>query len=192
MSYESSSYHEAGHAVLMLLAEDVLGAPRLISALPTEDSAGRVIPSRACGDDTSPEAMRAFGRVLAGGAMAEQLAGFESRGAGGDARRLVKFARLAGREGNEFARECCDGAEFLLRLHWGGVKEIVKALGACGGTMGAPHGVGLARLMLHRRPMRQLGLTAKALLRLAPSLEKVPEIAVPLTAALAAPAEGPL
>jgi hypothetical protein len=185
MSIESTSYHEAGHAVLMLLSEDILGAPRLISALPSDDSAGRVMPGRECGEDFSPEAVRAFGRMLAAGAIAGTLAGFPSGGAVDDMRRLVRLGRDEGR-GDGFAKECIDCAEFLLRMHWGGVVEVANILQECGGELVEPYGIELARMALERKPTRQLGLTVEALLRLAPSLEKVPEIADPLKAALAA------
>jgi hypothetical protein len=118
MSIESTSYHEAGHAVLMLLSEDILGAPRLISALPSDTSAGRVMPGRECGENITPEAVRAFGRVLAAGGIAERLAGFPSDGAGNDLTRLIRLGREEG-PGDDFPKECIDCAELLLRMHWG-------------------------------------------------------------------------
>ena len=187
MSFESTMYHEAGHAALRLLSEDIFGAPRLISALPEGDTAGYVMPS---GDpvDYTPEAIRSYGRILAAGAVAETLAGFKSEGHQDDEEKLSKVALLA-RRGDGFTKECVDGAEWLLRLHWGGVKGIVEALRASSGELVAPHGIELARMALHRKPMQHLGLTLETLLRLAPSLERVPEIAGPLKAALGEPAQ---
>jgi hypothetical protein len=75
MSFESTLYHEAGHAALFLLTEDVFGAPRMISVLPYGDSAGFILPSGEALTDYSPRAIRAYGRILTAGGIAQCLAG---------------------------------------------------------------------------------------------------------------------
>ncbi len=183
MSFESTSIHEAGHAALFLLAEDIFGAPRLITALPVGDSVGFVLPSGDELTDFGPGTLRAYGRMLAAGSVAERLAGFSSGGIGGDMKLLGEAAELAKR-GEDFIRECFDGAEYLLRLHWPGVVEIAEALRAAGGTLKAPHGIDLARTVLHREPKRPFGLDDETIMRLAPTLLNVPELAGPIEKAL--------
>jgi hypothetical protein len=122
--------------------------------------------------------------MLAAGSVAERLAGFSSGGIGGDMKQLGEAAERAER-GEDFIRECFDGAEYLLRLHWPGVVAIAKALRAAGGTLKAPHGIELARTELYREPKRPFGLGAETFLRLAPSLMGVPELAEPIEKALA-------
>jgi hypothetical protein len=184
MSFESTSIHEAGHAALFLLAEDIFGAPRLITALPVGDSVGFILPSGDELTDFGPGTLRAYGRMLAAGSVAERLAGFSSGGIGSDMRLLGEAAELAKR-GEDFIRECFDGAEYLLRLHWPGVLAIAKALRTAGGTLKAPHGIELARTELYREPKRPFGLGTETFLRLAPSLVGVPELAGYIEKALA-------
>lgn len=191
MSFESSAFHEAGHAAVMLLSEDTIGAPTLISALAEGNRLGFVLPSNDALQDLSPEAVRAYGRMLTAGAMAQSLAGFEEYapgfgavGAGGDAEKLSRLARLAGR-GKDFARECTDGAEWMLRLHWGGVVAIVGALRACGGALEGKTGIDYARTLLHQKPTRPLGVNMETIERLATSLVSVPEFAGPIKKAIA-------
>jgi hypothetical protein len=189
MNFESTSFHEAGHGALMLLSKDIFGAPRIITALPGQMSAGFIMPSGKPPTSTSPKAFRAYGRILAAGAVAEKLAGFPPGGIGSDAEQLAKLAALAKR-GNGFVRECVDGAELLLRLNWGGVVGIVEALRACGGSLVAPHGIDLARTKLRQMPVRPLGCGLETLMRLITSLEGIPEIAAPLRNAIASLASG--
>ena len=168
MSLESTMYHEAGHAALRLLDEDIFGAPLLISALPEGDTAGQVTPS---GDpvDYTPEAIRSYGRILAAGAVAETLAGFKSEGHRDDGGKLSKVALLAKR-GDGFIKESVDGAEFLLRANWSGVVGIVGALRESSGVLTAPHGIELARMGLHREPKQSLGLDVETTVRIAERL----------------------
>jgi len=188
MSIESTSYHEAGHAALLLLDEGIFGAPRMITALPHGDCEGFTMRSGAPVDFTQ-EALRSYGRVLAAGAVAEKLAGFAPRGGGRDVKQLAKIALLAKR-GDGFARECFDGAELLLRTHWSGVEGIANALLELG-ELTAPHGIDLARMMLWRKPIRPLACGKETFVRLATSLDGVPEIADPIRSALAAYAAPP-
>jgi hypothetical protein len=189
MSFESTTFHEAGHAVCALLYEHVLGTPQAITAIPYGRSAGSVVFKRDPLTDFTPRAVRAYGRTVMAGGVAAALAGFKSDGWSGDAKTLNSVAILAKR-GSDFTKESIDCAEFLLRMHWGAVKEIAGHLGSLGALVG-PSGIELARMALQRRPMRKLGLTGEMLLRLAPSIEKVPEICAPLKAELAAYAAPP-
>jgi hypothetical protein len=184
MSFESTSIHEAGHAALFLLAEDIFGAPRLITALPVGDSVGFILPSGDELTDFGPGTLRAYGRMLAAGSVAERLAGFSSGGIGGDMKLLGEAAERAKR-GEDFIRECFDGAEYLLRLHWPGVVAIAKALRAAGGTLEAPYGIDLARTELHREPKRPFELDEETIMRLSPTLLNVPELAGPIGKAIA-------
>ena len=183
MSFESTAIHEAGHGALFLLAEDIFGAPAMISALPEGDRDGFVLPSGDTLTDASPLAVRTYGRMLAAGGVAESLAGFPVEGAIRDALRLARLGRVA-KCGSNFTQECADGAEFLLRMHWGAVEKIAEHLRALGALDGA--GIELARMALREKPMRKLGLDLDTIVRLAGALEAVPEIAGPFRAACAA------
>jgi hypothetical protein len=183
MGFESTAFYEAGYGAVWLLSENILGAPLLISALPDGNHQGFVMPSHDAPNDLSPEAVRAFGRAVVAGAMAQMLSGFGAVDSGSDTEKLAELARLTGR-GDSFAQECADGAEWMLRLHWGGVEAIASALHARDGSLVGPGGIELARTMLHLEPKRSLGLDDETIMRLAPKLLNVPELAGPIEKAL--------
>lgn len=185
MSLESTAIHEAAHGALALLAEDVIGAPEMISALPYRDSLGQTIMARGSFKDFSPAATRAFGRMLVGGGIAQRLAGFESPGLGGDARIFGGLA-LAANRGSDFTQECVDGAEFLLRAHWGGIVKIADLLLRGGGSLCGAAEINYARDLLREKPAHPLAPSLEELEKLALSLVKIPEFAVAIRRARAA------
>ena len=183
MSLESTAIHEAGHGVLCLLDEEILGAPIVIAALPEGDTDGRTMRGGGAPEDWSdPKVVRAFGRMLMAGAVAERLAGFPMGGISGDVRALTDIAVTAGR-GDDFREECIAGAEYMLRSNWGAVETIAGHLRTSGELYGAA--IEVARMALREKPMRTLGLDMDTIVRLAGALEAVPEIAGPLKAACA-------
>ena len=183
MSIESTSFHEAGHATLALLAEDVIGAPAVVTAFPHLGGQGLTLMSHAPDAGSSPAAFRAYGRMVMGGSIAEKLAGFEPLGLSGDAAVFSSLARVA-RRGRDFVRESADGAELLLRSHWGGVEKIAETLASVGDLVGQS-GMELARLRLNEKPARTLPCSLEDLERLALSLVGIPEFAVAIRRALA-------
>jgi len=91
------------------------------------------------------------------------------------------FRRLSGR-GSRFDEEARAGAEFMLRMYWNAVEGVAELLRTLG-TLTPPSGAQLIRMEL-RKPPRPLATDAEALMRLAGSLDQVPELAAQMEAAL--------
>ena len=180
---ETVAYHEAGHAVIYLLEESLLGPIGVISILPDGESVGRVTSAKhATRDARNPRVLRALGRLDAAGAISERLAGSDKCcDFGSDAADLAKMASLRGR-GYRFVQQSIVGAEFQLRMNWAGVEALAASLLEFG-ELKAPSGIELARMTLDAPPC-PLGLDGKTLGRLLEGIESIPELADPTRAVL--------
>ena len=183
MSIESTSYHEAGHALLRTLEEKQLGPVTFVTVLPSNGNAG-CARGEENGLPFGPRKIRACGRTAVAGAVAEDLAGFSPspRAPGDDFEKLALFAGHP-ECGSRFIEKSVAGAEFLLRAHWAAVQKLAGWLCSIG-EMNPPYAESLVRTALETPP-KPLAPDTDTLVRLCLALEDVPEFKELILASLA-------
>jgi hypothetical protein len=170
---EETRIHEAGHAVVWTLEEEHLGPLAIVSALPNGRAEGHVRGAEVPAWPPAPRMIRARARVLMAGLMAQKLAGFEVRGFESDASHFAGMW-LYMKDSERPIKEAIAGAEFMLRCNWGAVEGVAELLGQLG-ELTPPSGIELVRMEL-RKPSRPLVPDIETLVRLADSVENVPEL----------------
>lgn len=181
MSLESTSYHEASHAILRAIEERHIGPVLSVTVIPSPGALGSVRGGGGDLGEVTPRKLRAVGRTAIAGVVGERLAGFTpSKIDGPDLRALTLAGLLSGR-GAAFVRECRAGAELLLRLNWGAVEQLGGWVRSAG-TLRAPYAENLIRLALDRPP-RPLMPDMDTLVRLLEELGDVSEFATQIEAA---------
>jgi hypothetical protein len=193
--FESTSIHEAGHAVIWMLEQEHLSPLTIVSALPLKDTLGHVQGEDGALSQRTPRKLRAMARVLAAGGIAEKLAGLSSTGVDpADARKLAGLALIAAkllqpsvasrkvreRRAKRFREQAEAGAELMLRAYWGSVLRLAATLREFG-TLAGDSGIALARLKLDG-PQRPLIPDAVTFFHLCRAVARVPELAEPLVA----------
>ena len=173
MTIESTSYHEAGHALLRTLEEKQLGPVTFVTVLPSNGDAG-CVRGEENGLPFGPRKIRACGRTAVAGQVADALAGFgpSPRAPGDDVGKMALFAEASGR-GVRFIEESVAGAEFLLRAHWAAVLKLAGWLREVGELKG-PYVESLVRTALETPP-QPLAPDTDTLVRLCLALSDVPE-----------------
>jgi hypothetical protein len=172
---EDTAFHESGHALIRLLEEEYIGPPTFVTVIPNGERAGAVL-GEGFQRPFTPRKRRAAGRTIAAGVIAARLAGFNTQEFSGtpDAEALALVAYFSN-GGPRFVRECWNGAELQLRLHWGALERIAGHLLALG-ELTEPHGIELLRMELDG-PERVLVPDAERFIELLAIVEHLPEFA---------------
>jgi hypothetical protein len=115
---EETRIHEAGHAVVWTLEEEHLGPLAIVTVFPNGRAKGHVRGAEIPSWPPTPRMIRARARVLAAGAVAQNLAGIKPRGYEGDAKHMGGMWLFL-KDSKQSIREALAGAELLLRANWG-------------------------------------------------------------------------